>query len=318
MRKKPPGKLLSKTAHQVDREYKIIHALEHTAVPVPKALCLCEDDSVIGTAFYIMSYLQGRIFEDPALPRVSASDRRAMWKSAVKTLATFHNVDPKSVGLEKFGRANGFYNRQLKTFATISVAQAKAVDADSKVPVGDIPHYHDMTTFFGQAETQPQDRSTFVHGDYKIDNMVFHPTEPYVIGILDWEMATIGHPLSDITNLLMPFTTATREKARSVGRANAAFVPGATPGLPTKEECVKWYEEVAGWKVKETELIWADAFGIFRGSVIMQGIAARYAQRQASSTKARDYGDQMKPFAEMGWDFVQDCQRKLASEKARL
>ncbi|KAK4897320.1 hypothetical protein LTR27_004840 [Elasticomyces elasticus] len=320
MRKKPPGALLSKTAHQVDREYHIIHALEHTNVPVPRAVCLCQDTSIVGTDFYIMSFLPGRIYEDPALPNVSPEDRRSMWKSAVETLGKFHSVKPADVGMEKFGRPANFYNRQLKTFATISEAQAKAVDKDSGVPVGNVPHYHEMTAFFGQQATQPKDRSTFVHGDYKIDNMVFHATEPYVIGILDWEMATIGHPLSDVTNLLMPFTTAQSPKARSVGRANPAFVPGATPGMPTKEECMRWYEDVVGWKLLETEITWADAFGIYRGSVIMQGIAARYALRQASSEKAGDYAAQMKPFGEMGWDFIQELMRKMEAggEKARL
>lgn len=318
MRKKPPGKLLSKTAHQVDREYRIIHALENTDVPVPRAYCLCEDDSVIGTPFYIMSFLQGRIFEDPALPDVSNEHRREMWKSAVTTLAKFHRVAPKSVGLETFGRPNNFYNRQLKTFATISEAQAQAVDVDTKEPVGKIPHYDEMVRFFGQPSTQPKDRGTFVHGDYKIDNLVFHPTEPHVIGILDWEMATIGHPLSDVTNLLMPFTTATSAKAQSVGRANPSFAPGATPGLPTKQECVAWYAETAGFEVLDTELTWADAFSIYRGSIIMQGIAARYAQRQASSEKAGDYAVQMKPFAEMGWDFIKTFKEKLEKERARL
>ncbi|KAK3671237.1 hypothetical protein LTR78_008872 [Recurvomyces mirabilis] len=317
LRKKPPGKLLSKTAHQVDREYKIIHALENTKVPVPKALCLCQDDSVIGTDFYIMSFLQGRIFEDPALPDVSEGDRKKMWKSAVQTLGKFHSVRPKDVKLEGFGRPSNFYNRQLKTFATISEAQAKAVDVDTKIPVGKIPHYDDMVAFFGQADTQPKDRSTFVHGDYKIDNMVFHPKEPYVIGILDWEMATIGHPLSDVTNLLMPFTTASSESLRSVGRANTAFIPGATPGLPTKQECISWYEDAVGWKVTSTEMTWADAFGIYRGSVIMQGIAARYAQRQASSEKAGDYAVQMRPFAEQGWEFVKEFMRKLEAGEGR-
>ena len=147
-------------------------------MPIPRTLCLCEDDSVVGTIFYIMSFLDGRIFEDPAIPDVSPEHRREMWKSAVTTLAKFHRVSPKSVGLERFGRANGFYNRQLKTFATISEAQAQAVDVDTKIPVGQIPYYDDMVRFFGQADTQPRDRSTFVHGDYKIDNVVFHPTEP--------------------------------------------------------------------------------------------------------------------------------------------
>lgn len=190
LRKKPPGKLLSKTAHKVEREYRILHALEPTDVPVPKTYCLCEDDSVIGTAFYIMEFLDGRIIEDPSLPDVSPGDRRKMWHAAVTTLAKFHRVSPKSVNLSSYGKANGFYNRQLATFKTISDAQAKAVDVESKEPVGKIPHYDDMVTFFGSPATQPQDRSSFVHGDYKIDNVVFHKTEPRVIGILEYVPAS--------------------------------------------------------------------------------------------------------------------------------
>jgi len=322
MRKKPPGKLLSKTAHQVDREYRILHALEHTDVPVPKTYCLCEDDSVVGTAFYVMSFLDGRIFEDPALPDVTPEDRRNMWHSAVTTLAKFHRVDPKSVGLEKFGRQGGFYNRQLKTFATISESQAQARDKDTNEPVGMIPHYDEMVSFFKDARSQPKDRSTFVHGDYKIDNVVFHKTEPRVIGILDWEMSTIGHPLSDLTNLMGPYTTASSERARTAGRANPAFVEGATPGLPSQEECKKWYAETAGWEYPAREFTWGEAFNIYRGSVIMQGIAARFAQRQASSEKAGEYAAQMKPYGELGWELVQDCKRLIegsgSGEKARL
>lgn len=185
LRKKPPGQLLSKTAHKVDREYRIIHALEKTDVPVPKAFCLCEDDSVIGTPFYIMEFLDGRIIEDPSLPDVSPEERRQMWHSAVTTLAKFHRVSPDSVNLASFGKANGFYNRQIATFKTISEAQAKAVDVESHQAVGDIPHFRDTSAFFSDPKTQPKDRSGFVHGDYKIDNVVFHKTEPRVIGILE-------------------------------------------------------------------------------------------------------------------------------------
>lgn len=185
MRKKPPGQLLSATAHKVDREYRIIHALEQTDVPVPRALCLCQDPAVIGTDFYIMSFLDGRIFEDPSMPGVPPEERRALWKNAVETLAKFHRVKPADVNLSNYGKAFGFFDRQLKTFNTISAAQAKAVDVDTKVPVGEIPHFRDMVAFFSDPKTQPKDRSTFVHGDYKIDNMVFHKTEPRVIGIIE-------------------------------------------------------------------------------------------------------------------------------------
>ncbi|KAJ9648342.1 hypothetical protein H2201_000537 [Coniosporium apollinis] len=315
MRKKPPGKLLSKTAHKVDREYRIIHALENTDVPVPKAYCLCQDESVIGTDFYIMEFLDGRIFEDPALPEVTPADRTEMWHSAIRTLAKFHSVSPASVNMTSFGKPSGFYNRQLATFKTISEAQAQAVDVETKEPVGKIPHFDEMVQFFSDPKTQPKDRATFVHGDYKIDNVVFHKTEPRVIGILDWEMSTIGHPLSDLCNLLMPYVTAISPKAVEIGRGSKAFQPGATEGLPTKGQLIDWYTEVAGWDPKP-DLTWGDAFNIFRGSIIMQGIAARYALRQASSLKAKDYAVQMAPFAEVAWSLIEEW--KKDHERARL
>ncbi|KAI9662852.1 MAG: hypothetical protein M1821_007899 [Bathelium mastoideum] len=311
LRKKPPGQLLSKTAHKVEREYRIIHALEDTDVPVPKTYCLGQDDSVVGTAFYIMEYLDGRIFEDPTMPDVTAEERTALqelivkrWRDAVCTLAKFHRVSPKSVDLESFGKPSGFYNRQLATFATISEAQAQAVDVETKKAVGKIPHYDEMVKVFSNPKTQPKDRGTFVHGDYKIDNVVFHKTESRVIGILDWEMSTIGHPLSDLVNLLTPFTTASSPIARRIGRGSEAFLPGRCPGMPTREQLTQWYSEIAGWDPR-SEMLWGDAFGIFRGSIIMQGIAARHALRQASSARAIEYAVQMAPFAEVGWGLVQ-------------
>ncbi|KAI9692947.1 MAG: hypothetical protein M1822_004942 [Bathelium mastoideum] len=309
LRKKPPGQLLSKTAHKVEREYRIIHALEDTDVPVPKTYCLCQDDSVVGTAFYIMEYLDGRIFEDPTMPDIleKQSDQELTvkrWRDAVCMLAKFHRVSPKSVNLESFGKPSGFYNRQLATFATISEAQAQAVDVETKKAVGKIPHYDEMVKVFSNPKTQPKDRGTFVHGDYKIDNVVFHKTESRVIGILDWEMSTIGHPLSDLVNLLTPFTTASSPIARRIGRGSEAFLPGRCPGMPKREQLTQWYSDIAGWDPR-SEMLWGDAFGIFRGSIIMQGIAARHALRQASSARAIEYAVQMAPFAEVGWGLVQ-------------
>ncbi|KFY28896.1 hypothetical protein V493_02693 [Pseudogymnoascus sp. VKM F-4281 (FW-2241)] len=298
IRKKPPGKLVSKTAHQVEREYKVLHALEKTDVPVPKTYCLCEDNSVIGTPFYIMEFLDGRIIEDATLPGVSPAERTEMWHDAVRTLAKLHRVNIKSVGLEQFGRASGFYSRQIKTLSTIMESQAKVKDIETGKAVGPIPHVYEMLDYFKNPSTQVPDRGQIIHGDYKIDNMVFHKTEPRVIGVLDWEMSTIGHPLSDVVNLTMPFIDGPNK--------HKGFVPGATPGLPTKDQVISWYAETSGYN-PGPDLLWGAAFGMYRSSVIMQGIAARYAVRQASSANAKDYADMMVPFGEQAYRIFQQA-----------
>jgi aminoglycoside phosphotransferase (APT) family kinase protein len=185
LRKKPPGKLISKTAHKVEREYRIMHALEHTDVKVPKTYCLCEDESVIGTPFYIMEFLDGRIFEDFTMPGVDPEQRTLMWREAVRTMAQLHAVDFRKVGLEKFGKHAGFYSRQIQTWITICANQAAAVDVETKEPVGQLPHFDELVRFFKNEKLQPRDRATLVHGDYKIDNLVYHKTEPRVIGIVE-------------------------------------------------------------------------------------------------------------------------------------
>ncbi|KAF6830383.1 aminoglycoside phosphotransferase [Colletotrichum musicola] len=302
LRKKPPGKLLSKAAHKVEREHRIIHALGPTSVPVPKTYCLCEDDSVIGTAFYVMQFLDGRIFEDPTMPEVSSPEERtALWKAATATLAALHKVDPDSVGLGRFGKREGFYKRQVATWTTICESQAAAVDLETGEKVGDLPHFGEMVRFFADEGRQPGDRGTLVHGDYKIDNIVFHKTEPRVIGVLDWEMSTVGHPLSDLCNFLTPYFTATR--AESGVYAHEGFLPGATPGLPPVEEVVSWYASAAGWD-PSPELNWGMAFNIFRLSAVLQGIAARAAQGQASSEKAKMFAVTRTPLAEFAWELV--------------
>ncbi|KAK4649409.1 uncharacterized protein QC761_118610 [Podospora bellae-mahoneyi] len=314
LRKKPPGKLVSKTAHKVEREYRIIAALSTTDVPVPRAYCLCEDDSVIGTPFYIMEFLDGRIFEDPVIPNVLPDHRRAIWADAVRTLAKLHRIDPKSVGLESFGRHDGFYNRQIATWKQICGAQAAVEDVDTKEQVGQLPFFEELMAFFGDGKAQPADKGTLIHGDFKIDNLVFHKTEPRVIGILDWEMSTIGHPLSDLANLLTPYYTAFLDPARSV-HLHPGFLPKATRGLPSREDLTELYfavlepeareEDRAVVETRRRELQWAQAFSIFRLAAICQGIAARLARRQASSEQAKRHGDARTLFAEFAWELAQ-------------
>jgi aminoglycoside phosphotransferase (APT) family kinase protein len=243
----------------------------------------------------------------------------ARWHSAITTLAKFHRVSPSSVNLSTYGKPSGFYTRQIATFNTVSQSQASAKDKETGEPVGKIPHQDDMVSFFSDTTTQPKDRATFVHGDYKIDNVVFHKTEPCVIGILDWEMSTIGHPLSDLNNVLAPYLTASNDIAVSIGRAHKGFQVGATPGLPTRDQLVEWYSAVAGWDPRP-DLTWGDAFTTYRSAIIMQGIAARYALRQASSAQAQEYARCMKPYAEIAWELVQEFEgaQGKKDEKAKL
>ncbi|KAH7328842.1 acyl-CoA dehydrogenase family member 11 [Stachybotrys elegans] len=301
MRKKPPGKLISKTAHKVEREYRIMHALEHTDVAVPRTYALCEDEGVVGTPFYIMEFVDGRIFEDFAMPGVSAADRAAMWRDAVTALARLHAVDHGAVGLGTFGKPTGFYGRQVRTWTTICTSQEKVVDVETGEPVGRLPHFDDLVGFFEDARVQPRDRTTLVHGDFKIDNLIFHKTEPRVIGILDWEMSTVGHPLSDVCNLLMPYFTANASGA-SVNDLSA-FQEGQTPGLPRLEEALAWYAETSGYDAC-ADLAWGMAFNIFKLAGVCQGIAARYAVRQASSEKAMLHAAVRGPLAERAWELA--------------
>ncbi|KAL2212647.1 acyl-CoA dehydrogenase family member 11 [Sarocladium strictum] len=305
MRKKPPGKLLSKTAHKVEREYRVLHALEHTDVAVPKTYCLCEDDSIVGTPFYVMEFLDGRIFEDFTMPGVSAGERTAMWREAVRTLARFHSVDFRKVGLEKFGKDKGFYGRQVQTWITICASQEKARDVDTNEEVGRLPHFDETVRFFKNERLQPEDRASLVHGDYKIDNLVFHKTEPRVIGILDWEMSTVGHPLSDVCNFMTNFYTAKYTGAAPYD--NSAFLPGATPGLPQPDQILKWYAEFSdGWCPSPREVSWGMAFNIWKLAAVCQGIAARYAVRQASSEKAKHHAVTRGPMADFAWRLIEE------------
>ncbi|KAF2653499.1 APH-domain-containing protein [Lophiostoma macrostomum CBS 122681] len=303
MRKKPPGKLVSKSAHKVEREYRIINALQNTDVPVPRVYGLCEDSSVVGSPFYIMEFLDGRIITEPNFPGASPEERTEMWHDAVRTLAKLHRLNPKEIGLETYGKPTGFYNRQINTFKTLGDAQSQTKDVETGREVGKVPRMDEIVAFFQDMKSQPKDRGVPIHGDYKIDNLVYHKTEPRVIGILDWEMSTIGHPLSDLSNLIVPWTIT----AFSMERRNShkAFAPNAdTPGLTTREQCVTWYKEVAGWD-PAPELSWSTAFAMWRDSIIFQGIASRYAVRQASSEQAKKVGEEMVPAAEICWELVQ-------------
>ncbi|CCG83047.1 Phosphotransferase enzyme family domain protein [Taphrina deformans PYCC 5710] len=310
LQKKPPGELMSQTAHAIEREHTIMSALQDTGIPVPKMHCLCEDETILGTSFYIMEFLKGRIFTDPALPSLSPAEKKACWFSAIDTLAKMHQVDIGSVNLTNYGRASGFYQRQLKTFDKLSPIQAKITDSISGSVVGPIPHWDALTAWF--KSHLPEDRTSIVHGDFKMDNCVFHEIEPRVIGVLDWELSTIGHPLSDLANLLQPHGLPSGGESSLTGFAGRDDLQG----VPTLSEAHTRYSAVTQWN-PATNWTFAEAFAHLRLAVITQGIAARVARKQASSLKAIHHAQLFKPLGELAWMIIK-ADSTTQYEKAKL
>nr|CAG8448830.1 16018_t:CDS:2 [Entrophospora candida] len=284
LRKKPPGKLLSTTAHAVEREFHILDALgKYTDVPVPKVYLLCKDNEIIGTPFYVMEFLNGRIFEDVRLLSLSPNERKNCWFSLVNTLAKLHSVDYKAIGLGDYGKSSEFYSRQVRSLLKVSKAQAAVVDEDGN-EVGALPGLDEMIKWFKNNEIP--DEATILHGDFK----VFHPTESHVIGILDWELSTIGHPLSDLANLLMQFYVSENAVKPLIGLKD---VPNLL--IPSADELIYEYCIKTKRKFPIPNFEYAIVFSFFRLAVITQGIAARIAHKQASSSEAQNYARMFKP-----------------------
>ncbi|CAG8510487.1 23941_t:CDS:2 [Cetraspora pellucida] len=281
LRKKPPGNLLSKKAHAVEREFKILDALgRNTDVPVPKVYFLCEDDEILETPFYIMEYLNGRIF--------GYDD----WYSAIYTLVKLHSVDYKSIGLENYGNPSGFYSRQIHSLFKVSEAQAATID-DENNKVGSLPRLNDMIQWFKNNEIS--DDTSIIHGDFKVD---YYLEFINWIVFRNWELSTIGHPLSDLANLLMNFFTKEIPGSPLIGLRDVKNLP-----IPSTE-LIQAYCEKSGRQYPIPRFEFAIAFSFFRTAVILQGIAARIARKQASSAKAHTYAKLFKNVALMGLEII--------------
>lgn len=282
MRRKPAGKLLP-SAHAVDREYKVITALHSTGFPVPRTYGLEADESVVGTMFYVMDFMEGRIFWDQTLPNYEPDMRHKIHMASVKTLADLHNTDYKAIGLGDFGREGNYMMRQIDRWTK----QYKASETQ---------HIEKMEKLIEWLpKTCPEDtQHSVVHADYRLDNMVMHPTEPRVIAVLDWELSTIGNPLADFSNLLMQWV-------------NGALVPFKDKpeyGIPTMDEVVAYYCQLTG-RESLPDLNWYFSYNIFRLAGIIQGIVGRARDGTANSAAASQMGPRVVALANASWAFAQ-------------
>ncbi len=280
MRRKPFGKLLP-SAHAVDREFKVIAALGRQGFPVARAYALCEDSDVIGSAFYIMSMEEGRIFWDPQLPSEPREMRRSIFESKIETLAKLHAYDPAAIGLGDFGKPGNYFARQVDRWTK----QYKASETDP------IPEMDRLMEWLPQTVPQ-QNRVSVVHGDYRIDNMVFYAAEPRVQAVLDWELSTLGDPMADFTYLLMQWTMPGLE-----GLDFAAL------NIPDMEEAAEIYCRHSGG-AKVPELNWYFAYNHFRRAGILQGIAGRIRDGTAASAKAEESVKRRLPLAHAAWAYA--------------
>ncbi|MDB5499720.1 MAG: hypothetical protein JWP28_3751 [Phenylobacterium sp.] len=282
LRRKPPGKLLP-SAHAVDREYKVITALGTTGFPVAKTYGLCIDDAVIGTWFYIMDMVEGRILWDQTLPQCQPAERHAIFMAKIKTLADLHNTDYEAIGLSDFGRPGNYMGRQVERWTK----QYKASETDH------IPEMEKLIEWL-PATLPAQERTTVVHGDYRLDNMIFHPTEPRVTAVLDWELSTLGEPLADFTYLLMNWVNGT-----------ISTVPDLKAhGIPTVEETVDYYCSLTG-RSGLHDLDWFFSYNAFRLAGILQGIVGRVRDGTANSPHAAQQADRVTMLAQASWRFAQ-------------
>ena len=280
MRRKPFGKLLP-SAHAVDREFRVISALSKQGFPVAKAYALCTDDNVIGAAFYIMSMEEGRVFWDPALPGQDPDARRKIFISKIETLAHLHNFGPEAIGLSDFGRPGNYFARQVDRWTK----QYRASETQH------IPEVEKLIEWLPRTLPE-QKRVSVVHGDYRLDNMIFHPTEPKVKAVLDWELSTLGDPMADFTYLLMQWIMP-----------GLAGVDLKALNIPSMEEAAQIYCNVAGTAVPD--LNWYFAYNLFRLAGITQGIAGRIRDGTAANAKAMESAKRTVPLAKASWDYAQ-------------
>jgi aminoglycoside phosphotransferase (APT) family kinase protein len=282
MRRKPFGQLLP-SAHAVDREFRVISALGKQGFPVAHAYALCTDEAVIGSAFYIMSMEEGRVFWNPTLPNQLAEERPKIVRSKIETLAKLHVYDPHKIGLGDFGKPGNYFARQVDRWTK----QYRASQTQH------IPEIEKLIDWLPRTVPE-QTRVSVVHGDYRLDNMIFHASEPQVIAVLDWELSTLGDPMADLTYLLMQWIMPGLQGA-DLKMLN----------IPSMEEAARVYCDHTGTALPN--LNWYFSYNLFRLAGIMQGIAGRVRDGTAANARAIESAKRTVPLAKVSWQYAQEA-----------
>ena len=285
LRRKPPGALL-RSAHAVDREFRVLRPLFAAGYPVPRPLALCEDDRIMGSMFYVMEMVEGRILWDGRLPGMAPEERAAIYDAQIQLLARLHALDPQALGLADFGATGNYFARQVARWT-------KQYRASEATPIPAMDRLIEWLPNRLPAERPPR----LVHGDFRLDNMVFHPSKPEVVAVLDWELSTLGDPVADLTYLLMQWVMPPGERNSLL----EADLPAL--GIPTVDQCLARYTALTGLDVESLD--WCFAFNLFRLAAILQGVAGRHAAGNAASEKAAQAGERVAPLAETAWRFAE-------------
>ncbi len=290
MRAKPgPVARLLPSAHAIEREFKVLKALGPTDVPVPEVYCLCEDEEVIGRAFYVMECLEGRVLWDQSLPDSGKEERFAIYDEMNRVISALHNVDHKAVGLEDFGRPGNYFARQIGRWS-------KQYQLSETEPIAQM---HRLIEWLPRSIPAGEDTS-IVHGDYRLDNMMFAKDRPKVIGVLDWELSTLGHPLADFSYHCMSWHIPP-ERFRGIGGLDLAAL-----GIPDEQTYVRMYCERTGRDPAQILEHWNFylAYNMFRLAAILQGIVKRVVDGTASNAQAPATAERVRPLAELGWAYA--------------